>query len=396
MKNIILLTILISALSSDVCSQTFTLFKNEEDNSLQALAIDEINDRIWVGTNATTTGNTFAFLENNEWTIINAPEKGLIPGRATDIAIYGDKVAMSTYGGVSFIDWDNQVFETFTSANSSLKVDAVHSLAYDSQTERLYAANGNGYGVHYYDDKGWSEEYKDADFLEHLVFDDVNDILYGGGVRSDIIQLKNEIVTNIDLSVFTYCTGLALDTDNNLWIASEFGKGIFKYDGTTLVNFNSTNSDIPAGDIKGIAVTTDGYIWFVAANNLYRFDEMNITLYDPFETDLPTGNIRQMKSDKSGNLWLASAVGLIKVSPSTSSVTELDTQINIFPNPCSHNLIIDQTTQISKVKIIDMNGKVIMYSNETILDISALHNGVYIVEMTTIYNETSSERIIKI
>jgi len=74
-------------------------------------------------------------------------------------------------------------------------------------------------------------------------------------------------------------------------------------------------------------------------------------------------------------------------SPNTTGINNinLNSEINIYPNPTSNQLTIDTELNISEVKIIDITSKVIMTTKENIntINVADLSNGIYFINLIT-------------
>lgn len=57
--------------------------------------------------------------------------------------------------------------------------------------------------------------------------------------------------------------------------------------------------------------------------------------------------------------------------------------VKIFPNPCDDRLFICTDKKIEQVKIFDLNGKIVMVSNHTELDVYGLSSGMYVLQLQT-------------
>lgn len=58
-------------------------------------------------------------------------------------------------------------------------------------------------------------------------------------------------------------------------------------------------------------------------------------------------------------------------------------QLNIYPNPASDYLIIQGKYEVENVRILDMNGRILLTTRKTILDLSPFPDGTYLLELET-------------
>lgn len=68
-------------------------------------------------------------------------------------------------------------------------------------------------------------------------------------------------------------------------------------------------------------------------------------------------------------------------------------QLNIYPNPVSDFLMIRTEFEVENVRISDMNGKLVMTTNETKLNLGSLDKGTYIIELNTTDGKTLRKKI---
>jgi len=70
-----------------------------------------------------------------------------------------------------------------------------------------------------------------------------------------------------------------------------------------------------------------------------------------------------------------------------SSVEDNSSSIDIYPNPATHFITIENNNRIKNITILDIQSRVVysekVNSERRIIDVSHLSNGVYIVEVST-------------
>jgi hypothetical protein len=59
---------------------------------------------------------------------------------------------------------------------------------------------------------------------------------------------------------------------------------------------------------------------------------------------------------------------------------ENNSSVNIYPNPATDIINID-VLKVTSVSIMDLNGKLILRSNQKQIDVSSLAKGIYSVEI---------------
>lgn len=58
-------------------------------------------------------------------------------------------------------------------------------------------------------------------------------------------------------------------------------------------------------------------------------------------------------------------------------------QLNIYPNPVSSDLFIRSTLEVESVRILDLNGKLLLTTTHSFLQLGSFQNGIYIIEVET-------------
>jgi len=96
-----------------------------------------------------------------------------------------------------------------------------------------------------------------------------------------------------------------------------------------------------------------------------------------------------------GKLWYANATlnKVVKIEPSTIILAEdeieLETNINIFPNPVSNILFLTQLAE--QVMVFDVSGKLVLQHKNQVkqIDVSQLKKGIYFIDMDGIKSKFS-------
>jgi signal transduction histidine kinase/CheY-like chemotaxis protein/ligand-binding sensor domain-containing protein len=86
-------------------------------------------------------------------------------------------------------------------------------------------------------------------------------------------------------------------------------KGITQYVHETWTSRNG----LPENDVKAVAQTADGYLWFATENGLVRFDGMHFTVFDHRNTPAMTDDyVQNLLVDRDGSLWIHVHSGLLR------------------------------------------------------------------------------------
>ena len=80
----------------------------------------------------------------------------------------------------------------------------------------------------------------------------------------------------------------------------------------------------------------------------------------------------------------------------TSSITELNTEINVYPNPSSDIVNFEASEAISSVVLVGMDGKYAASTTESSMNIASLPNGIYFYTLTTVSGQLLTGKVTKI
>ena len=80
----------------------------------------------------------------------------------------------------------------------------------------------------------------------------------------------------------------------------------------------------------------------------------------------------------------------------TSSITELNTEINVYPNPSSDIVNFEASEAISSVVLVGMDGKFAASTTESSMNIAYLPNGIYFYTLTTVSGQKLTGKVTKI
>jgi ligand-binding sensor domain-containing protein len=131
---------------------------------------------------------------------------------------------------------------------------------------------------------------------------------------------------------------LAMDLNGSVWIGT--GDGLAKFDGFNWEIFNTSNSDLPGNKINSIAIDENGIIW-IGTNNkgLASFNDESWTVYNTSNSGLPSDRVLSINIDSYGNKWIGT-YGLVKFNDTIWS------SFDVFNSGLANNevtsIVIDQ------------------------------------------------------
>lgn len=98
---------------------------------------------------------------------------------------------------------------------------------------------------------------------------------------------------------------MIFDQHNNLWVASYDG-GLFFYNGSDTLRFNTSNSILTSNSIVSMASDSESNIWFIQGQDLFKIDKYNTISKDP--NLFPINNLAGafgLSADKNSTLWVS-------------------------------------------------------------------------------------------
>lgn len=240
-----------------------------------------------------------------------------------------------------------------------------------------------------------------------------------------IIRNGNSILITSENSNFregSGIVGIEIDLQNRIWIATA-GTGLWLYEGDSLVNFNTNNSDIPFNlihdvhigfsdkiwihnssdfssfndsiwksykfldgkNVQGFAEDTDSSVWLSDEyGNIYNYNYDTFLVYNGDNSPLSFYNwnpINNIDIDSLGNKWFSTHNGLFVYRKNGVVLPELPEQnrcidsvikhIKIYPNPVkniAHVVLKTNRKSNYRVHILSISGKIVNRTNTRVLN----------------------------
>lgn len=95
------------------------------------------------------------------------------------------------------------------------------------------------------------------------------------------------------------------DSEGFIWIAIE-NEGIYKYDGTSFINFNKSNSCLPTNLIYAIDFDSENNMWLATAEGLIFFDTVKCSIFQLASIDKALFTLR---CDENNTIWCGTISG---------------------------------------------------------------------------------------
>ena len=103
------------------------------------------------------------------------------------------------------------------------------------------------------------------------------------------------------------------DKSGNIWFASS-NKGVFRYDGKTIVNFNEKEG-LGENYAGGMAQDPTGNMWFTMKNGICKYDGKTFTEYTP-KDGLGGTEFWGIIIEQSGIIWITARGSTTRFDPS--------------------------------------------------------------------------------
>lgn len=230
---------------------------------------------------------------------------------------------------------------------------------------------------------------------------------------------------------------MGIRKDGTLWVWGDNGLG--QLGDTTFGTKNNKNAPIQIGEDSdwkslsatteySMAIKTDGTLWSWGANSEYvalgyPLDKENPYMLEPHKVndDSDWKEVSHwfyfslaLKENQSVWAWGMNNFGQlatsniekrwnpekITINDPSSSIKKLANNINmaVYPNPFTHILNIESENQISEIRLLNLQGKLIdqirMNTNNYTLNLEHLSDGMYIIETQT-ETQTIITKVIK-
>jgi ligand-binding sensor domain-containing protein len=277
------------------------------ESSVRRIFVDNQNKKWFITDTAIIGFKEASETRNASMTIFNKFNSSLPPGPIESMIAVKDKL-MVVSRDAGLMEFDGVFFKNLTpsdkkeAAHSNIAVDKDGKISMGS-TRFLHQFDGNTYSV-----LEWKGEFgKQAD---KVVIDNDNNIWISSfgvakfnGTTWEAFNKKNAGLPS------NSCTGLFVDTKNNLW--ATFSDGIGKYDGSAWTIYTKKTAGVNLSTMYGIAESKDGKMWFCNGFKLIEFDGIAMKESAGFKS---VGAIRNMVMDENGTLLIATEEkGIAKV-----------------------------------------------------------------------------------
>ena len=399
MKKLLFYTFIIAFSFKATNAQQWTNYTNT--GVTEAITIDSLNN-LWFGGGRSITkfdGNTWTtYLNHYVWAITIDVKGNIWAGT--------DMNGLYKYNGTQWVHYTTE---------DGLVAPTVYSIAIDASGNKWLGAgdmSGNG-GVSKFDGTNFTN-YTAADGLLSgnvckVAIDHQGNEWFCS--TNGISKFNGTNWTNYDESnglAYKRASSILVDKSGNIWVGNIKSGGagpsvaaLSKFNG---INWTTING-FSAGSIWDIVEDNSGNIWMATDEGVLMYNGQNWKKYTTSD-GLISNYVYCIAIDHLGNKWFGTYEGVSKFCESFS-VTNLNSNINtdiqIFPNPASDFITVYSPGYASQRKIISVKnilGQEVYMENtnfdkQQTINISKLKRGTYFLSMT-INNKSLVRKFIKI
>ncbi|GAB4254266.1 MAG: hypothetical protein Kow0027_20270 [Saprospiraceae bacterium] len=260
-------------------------------------------------------------------------------------------LAIDSYGGIwvaKYLDglahYDGVNWEIFDETNSPIS-NYVTSVEID-QDGNIWLVD-NGKGVYKFDGvSGWEFVGPSSNpFAYWLFIDDQGAVwtsFFGG-----VIKMIGDEVIKLNIPGLIYpVQGMQQDESGNYWFATLF-RGALKYDGSSIVEFNIRNSQIPSNFVANVFVDNFQNKWFLHGRSLSVYNERGLILPSLFAKQEIVGHVF-IDENQNGEYDLNADVGVqsekvVLLPDSLIALTNSDGEFRFKVPPGDYHLMLDSS-----------------------------------------------------
>lgn len=137
------------------------------------------------------------------------------------------------------------------------------------------------------------------------------------------------------------------------------------------------------GNVLWVKNTTDNsFLSFAAAYAITIDEAENIYYTGMFSGSMSFDQIIETTQDQNDHEFFLAKLGQ-NTLPLAVETKDLDSRLNVYPNPADKVITIDTKVDLLSISILDFSGREIYRGNSTSIDVSSIHSGLYLVSVST-------------
>jgi ligand-binding sensor domain-containing protein len=248
----------------------------------------------------------------------------------------------SNGGGVYRYDPKKNHSQSFTRVNDGLADNIIYDMAIDSR-KQLWIATVHGLSV--FKDEIWrtftsANTALKSNFITALAVDPTDDALWIGTYdtglyRYDGTTWQHFEIPNLNAN-YAFVTSIAVNKQGEVWLGV-WGEGVYRYANGIWTKFDPGNSQLSSYFVYVKTIEENGTVWFWC-NNDYDEQALKVVAFhqanNEWKTYLQGETIHSMQTDQNGVVWAQSPNLLYKkVGDEFSAVKAIASDTNTsFPN----------------------------------------------------------------
>ena len=318
MKKLKLLFLFIVTQASNIAiaqNNTWYVFPPNVPEAANRYIYTDPNNTKWIG----GYSNGLHKLSNGSWINYSTSNSGISDN---DVR----QSAFDTSGNLWVTSWKNlNKFNVATNSWTSFNVtgqslDILYSVEVDNQNRIWVGTDGGSNaweGLYMFNGINWSFYNPTNTSLTGRwitkLKKDLNGKIWGCHFQG-LFEINDTIITNHLLQSAGFgatllATSVDFDSYNNKWV-SVYDGGIAKFDGSTWIIYNTSNSGLPDNKIWSIAVDHNNVVWIgTETQGLVRFDGTTWTSYNTSNSVITNNRIDALSVDQLNNLWITPNYG---------------------------------------------------------------------------------------
>jgi len=228
---------------------------------------------------------------------------------------------------------------------------------------------------------------------------------YGKGVfKYDGIAWTTYNVETTSMPAIIYSKHIVFDSLNLLYMATHLG--LLTFNGSTWNFYDSTSGVIPSDQLITVVMDQNNVFWF----NDYCSPSFRFKDWDCKKIELPFFNnaciMDLIIDDYTNDKIFFSNTGLVrynekdKPTPPITPIQTISDIITFYPNPASENLTIRDLSKNDRIQFFDLTGRkllelVVSEDGKIVIDIKLFTKGLYLLQIQRLNQTVFQGKVIK-
>ncbi|MEI6575088.1 MAG: two-component regulator propeller domain-containing protein [Bacteroidota bacterium] len=245
--------------------------------------------------------------QNNQWNYYNSY------GYVTGINELGNKIWITSYGGLVQHDTVSNSDEYLNNLNSGMAYNKVTCMAKDLNGRMLLGTFGHGLLI--FDGSNWfTYDTTNSSIPENRITSicaDTSSNIWVCTFKGSVAKFDGFSWTTFSPLTFgsSILTAMCSDKNSNIWVGT-LNNGLFCYNGIQWKNYNSSTTF--QGSVKSIVADSSGLVYIATTNKVKQFDGTNWSNLSIVTSPASTGFIQNLTIDAKNHLWICAQNGVFE------------------------------------------------------------------------------------